>query len=69
MQYVVIVPNDRKRIRLLPNVAAQFNDTERREIMYTSNNNTDLIWQLLVNMPERDAVKILQAMEMEDDAQ
>ncbi len=62
MQYVVIVPNDRKRIKLLPNVTAKFIDAQK-EIMYTTDDITDLIWQLLVNMPERDAVKLLKAIE------
>jgi len=63
MQYVVIVPNERKRIALLPNITMQFTDQTKREIMYMTNNITDLIWQLLVNMPERDAVKLLKAIE------
>lgn len=63
MQYVVIVPNDRKRIKLLPNVAAKFINAQKKEIMYTTDDITDLIWQLLVNMPERDAIKLLRHLE------
>jgi hypothetical protein len=69
MQYVVIVPNTKKRITLLPNVSAKFIDQPRREIMYTTTDLTALIWQLLVNMPEREAVKLLAAIEMEDNDQ
>ena len=69
MQYVVIVPNKRKRITLLPNVSAKFIDQQRREIMYITTDLTTLIWQLLVNMPEREAVKLLAAIEMEDNDQ
>ena len=69
MQYVVIVPNKRKRITLLPNVSAKFIDQQRREIVYITTDLTTLIWQLLVNMPEREAVKLLAAIEMEDNDQ
>lgn len=63
MQYVVIVPNDKKRIALLPNITMQFTDQTKREIMYKANDITALIWQLLVNMSERDAIKLLNAIE------
>ena len=69
MQYVVIVPNDKKRIALLPNITLSFTDQTKREIMYTANDITTLIWQLLINMPETQAIQLLQAIELEANAQ
>lgn len=37
--------------------------------MYTANDITTLIWQLLINMPETQAIQLLQAIELEANAQ
>jgi len=37
--------------------------------MYTANDITTLIWQLLINMPEAQAIALMQAIETEGDNQ
>ncbi len=59
MQYVVIVPTQRKRITLLPGVTMQYIEQTKREIKYQTDDLTTLVWQLLVNMPEREAIALL----------
>jgi hypothetical protein len=62
MQIVLVVPKKRKRIALLPGITMQYN-SDKTEITYTADDFETLKWQLLANMSERDALKLLMLLE------